>query len=33
MIALTIVILGLVFTTTGLTGMLGAIIFKREDLF
>jgi hypothetical protein len=33
MAALIIVILGLVITTTGLTGMLGTMLFKREDLF
>lgn len=33
MTSLIIVILGVVLTTTGLSGMLGIMIFKREDLF
>ncbi len=33
MAQLVIVILGLVLATTGLTGMLGAMIFKSDDLF
>jgi hypothetical protein len=33
MAQLIIVILGLVLATTGLTGMLGMMIFKKEDLF
>ena len=33
MASLVIVILGVVLTTTGLTGMLGTMLFKREELF
>jgi hypothetical protein len=33
MAQLIIVILGLLITTTGLTGMLGAMIFKKQDFF
>jgi len=33
MAQLIIVILGLVITTTGLTGMLGIMLFKNQDFF
>lgn len=33
MTQLVIIILGLVLTTTGLTGMLGKMFLKKEDLF
>jgi hypothetical protein len=33
MAQLIIVILGFVVTTTGLTGMLGVMKFKKDDLF
>jgi hypothetical protein len=33
MAALVIVILGVVLAATGLTGMLGTMLFKREELF
>jgi hypothetical protein len=33
MAQLVIVILGLVLTATGLTGMLGTMLFKKEEFF